>query len=81
MISDNEILAVVKQFVEDLGRDSSILTSSAKLNELGIDSLQAVDLVFRFEEKFHVSLPMDKFDAQTVEDAVLFVKERIASTS
>ena len=43
------------------------------LRSLGIDSLQAVDLVFQLEEHFGIQIPMEQFDAKTVGDAIEFV--------
>jgi acyl carrier protein len=67
------ILAVVGQFVADLNGSPIEPLPDTSLSELGIDSLQAVDLVFRFEEKFGVSISMSDFDAKTVTDAVAFM--------
>lgn len=68
-----EILAVVRQFVEDLGQDPNKIVPGAALKDLGVDSLHAVDLVFRFEEKLEVAIPMDDFNATTVDEAVVFI--------
>lgn len=73
MNRNEEILSVVRQFVEDLGQDPSKIVPSARLSELGIDSLHAVDLVFRFEEHFEIDVPMERFRATTVAEAVAFI--------
>lgn len=73
MTRNEEILLVVRQFVEDLGQDPGKIVPEASLSDLGIDSLQAVDLVFRFEEHFQIDIPMEQFHATTVDEAVTFV--------
>lgn len=73
MTRKEEILLVVRQFVEDLGQDPDKIVPDASLSDLGIDSLQAVDLVFRFEERFQIDIPMEQFHATTVDEAVAFV--------
>jgi acyl carrier protein len=72
--SEEEILSVVRQFVEDLGQDPRRIVPEANLRDLGIDSLHAVDLVFRFEEKFEVSIFIEDFSATTVAEAVQFMQ-------
>jgi acyl carrier protein len=73
MTRNDEILAVVRQFVQDLGQDPGKIVPAAKLAELGIDSLHAVDLVFRFEEQFEIDIPMENFHATTVAEAMEYV--------
>jgi acyl carrier protein len=75
MNRNDEILSVVRQFVEDLGQDPAKIIPAARLSELGIDSLHAVDLVFRFEEHFDIEIPMERFRATTVAEAVAFVED------
>jgi acyl carrier protein len=73
MTQDERILGVVRQFVEDLGQDPAKIVMDAPLREVGIDSLHAVDLVFRFEEEFEIDIPMEDFRATTVAEAVDFL--------
>ena len=79
--SEEEILSVVRQFVEDLGQDPSKAVPEANLRDLGIDSLHAVDLVFRFEEKFEVSIFIEDFSATTVAEAVQFMQGRLPASA
>jgi acyl carrier protein len=37
--------------------DASVLTLDSTFEELSIDSIQAMDLLFTFEDKFQVDLP------------------------
>lgn len=77
MSRQDEILAVVRQYVDDLGHDPTRIVPEAKLRDLGIDSLHAVDLVFRFEEKFEIDIPMEEFGATTVAEAISFIEKQI----
>ena len=69
----SQVLAVVRQFVEDRGIDPKTIVPEARLADLGVDSMHAVDLVFRFEETFGISIPMENFRATTVGEAIAFV--------
>ncbi len=73
MMRNEEVLTVVREFVEGLGQDANKIVPEARLTELGIDSLQAVDLVFRFEERFEIEIPMEDFRATTVGEAIDYV--------
>ena len=73
MDREEEIVAVVRQFVQDLGQDPRKIVMDANLDDLGIDSLHAVGLVFRFEEKFEIDIPLQNFTAKTVGDAVQYI--------
>ena len=71
--SEKAVFEVVREFVRNLGLDPQKCRDEAELRSLGIDSLQAVDLVFQFEERLNVTIPMEDFNAKTVGDAVRFV--------
>jgi len=77
MSRQDEILAVVRQYVDDLGEDATKIVPDATLRDLGIDSLHAVDLVFRFEERFEIDIPMEEFVATTVGEAIAFIEKQI----
>jgi acyl carrier protein len=74
MTRDEKILEIVRQFVKDQGQDPGKVRPEAALRDLGIDSLHAVDLVFRFEEAFEVDIPMEDFNATTVAEAMTFLR-------
>lgn len=73
MVRADEVMVLIREFVDNLGLDGSSCTSESELRSLGIDSLQAVDLVFQLEERFGLQIPMEQFTAKTVGDAVEFV--------
>ena len=57
----SDIEAAVKQIViEHLGIDESKVTPESKfIDDLGADSLDTVELVMAFEEKFNIEIPDD----------------------
>jgi len=68
---------VKKIVVEHLNVDADKVTESASLIEdLGADSLDAVELVMAFEEEFGVEIPDDAAETiVTVGDAVKFIEK------
>jgi acyl carrier protein len=75
--SEEEILALVRQFAADRDIDPNRIVPDAQLSALGIDSLQAINLIFMFEDKYGVRLPVEDFKADTVAEAVAFVGDTI----
>jgi len=76
-----DIAAEVRDIlVFHLGSEEAKLTDNAKLIEdLGADSLDVVEMVMSFEEKFNIDIPnhmATKF--VTVGDAIAFIKAHIA---
>ena len=73
----SEIETEVKQIVvEHLGIDESKVTPEAKfIDDLGADSLDTVELVMAFEEKFSIEIPDDAAETiLTVKDAIDFIQ-------
>lgn len=73
MSREDEVFAVIKDFVQNLGLDPAACNPTSELRALGIDSLQAVDLVFQLEERLGLQIPMEEFNAKTVGEAIAFV--------
>lgn len=73
----SEIETQVKQIVVDhLGIDEAKVTSESKfIDDLGADSLDTVELVMAFEEKFGIEIPDDAAETiQTVQNAIDFIQ-------
>ena len=69
----------VKQIVVDhLGIDESKVTPDSKfIDDLGADSLDTVELVMAFEEKFEIEIPDDAAETiQTVQNAIDFIESK-----
>jgi acyl carrier protein len=74
---ESELLGMVREFVTDQGGDAASIVPQASLRDVGIDSLRAIDLVFRFEERCGIAIPMESFPTTTVGDALRYVAELI----
>lgn len=74
----SDIAEKVKQVVvEHLGVEAAKVTESASfIEDLGADSLDTVELVMTFEEKFGVEIPDDAAETiLTVGDAIKFIEK------
>ena len=75
----SEIESQVKQIVVDhLGIDEAKVTSESKfIDDLGADSLDTVELVMAFEEKFSIEIPDDAAETiQTVQNAIDYIQSK-----
>jgi len=71
---------VKKIIVEKLGVDESEVTLKANFtNDLGADSLDTVELIMDFENKFAVEIPDEAAEKiQTVGDAISYLQANIS---
>ena len=75
----SEIETQVKQIVVDhLGIDDAKVTAESKfIDDLGADSLDTVELVMAFEEKFGIEIPDDAAETiQTVQNAIDYIQSK-----
>ena len=75
-MSDNIESQVIDVIVEQLGVDREKVTPDAKfIDDLGADSLDTVELVMTFEEKFSVEVPDEEAEKlKSVSDVVAYIK-------
>ncbi len=76
-----DVEAKVKEIiVEQLGVDEDQVAHEASfIDDLGADSLDTVELVMAFEEKFDIEIPdEDAEKMRTVGDAINYLKEKLA---
>ena len=74
-----DVSSKVKKIVADhLGVDESKVTEeSSFIDDLGADSLDTVELVMAFEEKFGIEIPDDAAETiQTVQNAIDFIQSK-----
>ena len=69
---------VKKIIVDHLGIEESKVTSGSKfIDDLGADSLDTVELVMAFEEKFDIEIPDDAAETiLTVKNAIDFIDSK-----
>ncbi len=75
----SEVETQVKQIVVDhLGIDEAKVTPESKfIDDLGADSLDTVELVMAFEEKFSIEIPDDAAETiQTVQNAIDYIQSK-----
>ena len=75
----SEIQTQVKQIVVDhLGiEESKVMPESKFIDDLGADSLDTVELVMAFEEKFGIEIPDDAAETiLTVQDAINYIEKK-----
>ena len=67
---------VKKIIVDHLGIEESKVEPNSKfIDDLGADSLDTVELVMAFEEKFDIEIPDDAAETiLTVQDAINYIK-------
>lgn len=80
-MSDVDIETQIKEaIVEKLGVEASKVTNEASfINDLGADSLDTVELIMEFENRFNIQIPdEDQEKIATVGDAINYVKNKTA---
>ena len=80
----SEIVDEVKKIIEDkLGVNSEQITMEASfIDDLGADSLDQVELVMDFEDKFEVDIPdEDAEKLRTVGEAIKYLDARLGEKS
>lgn len=73
--------ATILQIIADYkGLDIAEVTPERSFADLGIDSLDAIDIVYEIEERFRIDVPQDALDLQQVKTVgdILQVIDRMA---
>ncbi len=76
-----DITAQVKEIIVDqLGvNEEQVKPEASFIEDLGADSLDTVELVMAFEEKFEIEIPdEDAEKLATVGDAISYLEEKLA---
>ena len=79
MNMSEDVSSKVKKIVADhLGIDEAKVTEeSSFIDDLGADSLDTVELVMAFEEKFGIEIPDDAAETiQTVQNAIDYIESK-----
>jgi len=73
-------LKILRDFLQERTEiDPAQITPDATLEELGIDSLMQLELLFEFEEKLNISLPDVEERPKTIGDLVSLVEKHIGT--
>ncbi len=75
LMSDNIETQIKEIIVEQLGVDAAKVTADAKfIDDLGADSLDTVELVMAFEDKFSIEVPDDAAEnLKSVRDVIEYI--------
>ena len=57
------------------------LEPEAKLEDLGVDSLDLIDLIFKIEDRFNLNIKDDSRKLVTIKDVVAYIDELLAAGS
>ena len=78
-ISDKVLTILAKELKRDVG---SISPDNTLTEDLGLNSLDAIELVFKFEGEFDMSIPDEDMEKlKTVRDIIDYVETRQTSTA
>ena len=72
-----DLFSRVRKLIEDRGIESEINPDSFLTEDLGLDSLDVIELISAFEEEFGIEIPdEDAEKLDRVEDIIRYLKER-----
>lgn len=64
---------LVRIIVDEHKLPRETLRPDARLDEVGIDSLAVMELLFQVEEEFGIQIPNDQVKLETIDDVVRYV--------
>lgn len=67
--------------VSEYELDASRLAPDASLNELGVDSLGTIELLWTVEEQFGIELPSEPVPLETLGDVAHYIDRLVAEQS
>ena len=70
---------VIKEISNYLKHDSSAIKPETLLNELGIDSLGAITILYELEDKLDIEVPTEVFDSLNTVGDIFEQLERIVA--
>ena len=78
----SEVASKVKEIIVDLlGVEEAKVTENASFTtDLGVDSLETVDLIMKLEQEFDIEIPEEQANTiATVGDAIKYVEAAVAN--
>ncbi len=72
---------IYKIITSNTSVESSVITPESKLQDLGVDSLEAIEILFEIEEHFDIQLPDrdPNFDTASVQGLIDTVEATLAA--
>jgi len=62
-------------------KPETIQKQASLIEDLAIDSLDTLDLIFQLEEEFHIEIPEEhQLPFSTVQDVIAYVQQRVGQT-
>lgn len=75
--SSQLVLSVTQRYADVLGTNAGAINAETPFSDLGVDSLDAVELVMELEEEYDVNIPEDVAERfQTIGDAVRYIQDQ-----
>ncbi|WP_405782629.1 acyl carrier protein [Streptomyces sp. NBC_00859] len=62
---DSRFTELLRPFLKNAGPDGIVITPETDLRRLGVDSMQAIELLFSVEDTFGISLPDEELNDTT----------------
>lgn len=81
-LNQSEILLRLQRAI--LGRvpvDPSLLSPTAKLTDIGIDSFSLIELIFLVEEEFGITINIEQFSVSTVGDVLELIAGNVGKAN
>ncbi len=76
----NTLQALQDILIRDYGLTRERLSANAVLTEIGLDSLSVLELMFKIEDRFHVTISGDTpTDLVTVNDVVRYIDKLLVT--
>lgn len=77
-ITDAEVIEAIRNHLEGRGVDASSISADADLmSDLGLDSLDAVELALGLEERFEIEIPEEDMEGvETVKGVIEIVQKK-----
>jgi acyl carrier protein len=72
------VLTMLRTYVEeDLKQDPNKVSMFSTLEDMGVDSLQAIEFVFKLEEEFKIRLDAEELKNSSVESLVALIERQL----
>jgi acyl carrier protein len=68
---------VIKEISKHIGRDENQISPDMRLDELGIDSLDTITMLYEFEDRYDLEIPNEVFDSLKVVNDIVVQLEQL----